>query len=84
MSRRAAESVAANAVALGLRLLRGLRIRLGNVRDAFVRSARPFAAMKVALVFCVEVIVRKRIPGAKRRVIIPNAGNKIIIGINVV
>jgi len=84
MTRRTAESAARNIGALRLRLLRGLRSRRGEIRDARMGKRAPLAAVKIALVLRVVIIVRLLIPRTKRRVIITNAWNVVVVGVNVV
>lgn len=84
VARRVAETAARNIGSAGFRLLRRFRSRRGNVRNALVGRGGPVAPMEIPAVLSAVIVVRKRIPGAIRRVIIADARNVIVVCVNVV
>src|ERR1017187_8778692 len=79
----AAESAARHVRAADFRHLGGLGRWRGDVGEVFKRGLAPLAAEKVALGLRIKMIVRKRIPGAKRRVIVAHARHEEIVRVNV-
>src|ERR1041385_2302788 len=69
---------------LRLGLPRSLTFWGGNVRDARVRSIGPFPAKKITSTLSVKVVVRQRVPGTKRGVIITDSWDIIIVCINAI
>src|ERR1041385_8037329 len=82
-ARGAAEAAAGNVRAPGFGLLRHDGSWRGNVRDALVRRGGPLSAEEILLVLRLVKIVRHRVEGAKRRVVIADTGHVVVVGIDV-
>ena len=82
-ARAPAKAAPLNVRAQGLRLLGDLRGWRRDVRDGLAGSLRPLPAKEVALGLRIEVVVGQGIPGSKRGVVIPDAGDVEVIGIDV-
>ena len=54
----------------------------GGMPFPFVRHRGPLAPVKIALTLGIEMVVGERVPAAKRRMIIPDAGHITVVGIN--
>src|SRR5438093_756935 len=80
---RAAKAAAGNVRALGLGLSRDLGCRRGNVRDALVRRGGPLSAEEILLVLWLVKIVRHRIESPERCVVIADAGDVVVVGVNI-
>ena len=78
----AAESTAWNIRARGFCQLGNLCRWRGDVGDVFKRSRAPLAAVKKALRLRIEMIVGQGIPGAKWRVVIADARDEVVVGVN--
>ena len=81
--RCAAESASRHISALGFGPLDRFERRRGNVNDALVGRGRPLSAEIVTLAAWVEMIVGQCIPGAKRCMVIADASNVEIVGIDI-